>query len=94
MEYEKKRKWFRPIIEKEIPLPKEKESFSSYHDTWKSMEVGDSILFPSEIKWSIFKRQAGLFAMDHNYLRSGLRVWKITDAETVRYYQKQRRSNK
>jgi hypothetical protein len=93
--------WFEPIVEKDIPLPKPKEPYHSFHDIWISMEVGDSILFPSYAKWETFKRQAGLFNPDRNHTSrkdpdtGTIRVWKLTDVETVRYARiRQKKENK
>jgi hypothetical protein len=73
-------------VEKGIPIPPKK---LHHKELWASMEVGDSIVFPSVREWKPFQRQVGLFKErgkefyheDGATSKPNLRVWKVKEEE-------------
>ena len=82
---------FRPVVDKGIPMPKVGENpyhfykgentlAITYRETWINMEVGDSILFPSTKEQSWFRHFAKII-LNKDYVKRGLRFWKIKELE-------------
>jgi len=66
---------FRLVVDKGIPMP----LANTYRKTWINMEIGDSILFPSTKELSWFRHFAKII-FNEDYVKRGLRVWKIKEA--------------
>ena len=71
-------KRFKPVVDKGIPIPQRKQPWVKHSKTWLNMEVGDSILFPCMKKWRSFQFNVKLH-VNEDYVKRGLRVWKIKE---------------
>jgi hypothetical protein len=90
-----------PLLKRTYHYPNRKNliiAFTIYGYLWRLEIVYYSLAMPNG---KLFKRQAGLFNPDRNHTSrkdpdtGTIRVWKLTDVETVRYARiRQKKENK